>query len=315
MDRAVEVVLGASRLPVRARRRKLDLGTGPVGVECKLTHFLTLLAAGASLALAGCTGRARAVVRSRAASGQGAVNSIPLAQPAQILSDPHAGPPESLGAIPPAHPGAPTLVSRGPKGTQQIALTVDDGDCGDCIAKYVEFARSSGIHITFNPNGVFSRLWTPPLVEVLRPMIAAKQVQIGNHTWDHANLLKLSKTAITDELERNDEWIQTTFGITSRPYFRPPYGYYDRRIEDVAAGLGYTQILMWNGSFGDSTVISPQQLIGLAEQYLTPGTIMLGHLNHPTILSLFGQIQSIINDRNLQPVTLDEMFGTSRATG
>jgi peptidoglycan/xylan/chitin deacetylase (PgdA/CDA1 family) len=152
------------------------------------------------------------------------VNSIPLAQPAQILSDPHAGPPESLGAIPPAHPGAPTLVSRGPKGTQQIALTVDDGDCGDCIAKYVEFARSSGIHITFNPNGVFSRSWTPPVVEVLRPMIAAKQVQIGNHTWDHANLLKLSKTAITDELERNDEWIQTTFGITSRPYFRPPYG-------------------------------------------------------------------------------------------
>ena len=146
-------------------------------------------------------------------------------------------------------------------------------------------------------------------------MIAAKQVQIGNHTWDHANLLKLSKTAITDEVERNDEWIQTTFGITSRPYFRPPYGYYDRRIEDVAAGLGYTQILMWNGSFGDSTVISPQQLIGLAEQYLTPGTIMLGHLNHPTILSLFGQIQSIINDRNLRPVTLDEMFGTSRATG
>ena len=79
--------------------------------------------------------------------------------------------------------------------------------------------------------------------------------------------------------------------------------------------IAYTQILMWNGSFGDSTVISPQQLIGLAEQYLTPGTIMLGHLNHPTILSLFGQIQSIINDRNLQPVTLDEMFGTSRVTG
>ena len=42
---------------------------------------------------------------------------------------------------------------------------------------------------------------------------------------------------------------------------------------------------------------------------------MLGHLNHPTVLSLFGQIQSLIAERNLDPVTLDEMFGTSRATG
>jgi hypothetical protein len=42
---------------------------------------------------------------------------------------------------------------------------------------------------------------------------------------------------------------------------------------------------------------------------------MLGHANHPTILSLFDQIQALIADRGLQPVTLDEMFGTSRAAG
>jgi peptidoglycan/xylan/chitin deacetylase (PgdA/CDA1 family) len=255
------------------------------------------------------------VVRSRTTSGDKTVSTTPLAPTAPILADPGAGPPEVLGAIPPPRPGPPTLVTRGPKGTQQIALTVDDGDCADCIAKYVEFAQNSGIHITFNPNGVFAKLWTPPLVEMLRPMVAAKQVQFGNHTWDHADLRGLSAGAITDELQRNDEWIQTTFGTTSRPYFRPPYGYYNQRVENVAASLGYTQILMWNGSFGDSAVISPQQLISLAEQYLTPGTIMLGHLNHPTILSLFDQIQTIISDRKLEPVTLDEMFGTSRSTG
>ena len=203
----------------------------------------------------------------------------------------------------------------GPSGTQQVALTIDDGYCGDCIAQYVQFAQTSGIHITFNPNGVFGRLWTPAIVESLQPLIADKQVQIGNHTWDHANLVTLSNTAIADEINRNEEWIENTFGITARPWFRPPYGYYDHRIDNAVANLGYTNVLMWNGSFGDSEVISPQQLISLAEQYLTPGTIMLGHLNHPTILSLFGQIQSIIAERNLEPVTLDEMFGTSRVTG
>ena len=75
------------------------------------------------------------------------------------------------------------------------------------------FAQSSGIHITFNPNGVYDPLWTPQIVD--RPaLIANKQVQIGNHTWDHADLRPLSTTAIADELNRNEEWIQRPFGIT-----------------------------------------------------------------------------------------------------
>ena len=39
---------------------------------------------------------------------------------------------------------------------------------------------------------------------------------------------------------------------------------------------------------------------------------MLGHANHPTVLGLFDQIQQLIGQRGLTPVTLDEMFGTSR---
>ena len=72
---------------------------------------------------------------------------------------------------------------------------------------------------------------------------------------------------------------------------------------------------MWNGTLGDATAISPQALLALAQRYLTAGRIVLGHLNHPTVLDLFPRIQEIIAERDLQPVTLDEMFGTSRATG
>jgi peptidoglycan/xylan/chitin deacetylase (PgdA/CDA1 family) len=267
------------------------------------------------LALAGCTTGARALSRTKATTKPPPLPLAPMAPPAPILADTNAGPPLTLGHIPPARPGAPVLVWHGPAGTQQIALTIDDGYCADCIAKYVDFALTSGIHITFNPNGVYDSLWTPQIVETLQPLIANKQVQIGNHTWDHADLRPLSTTAIAAELNRNEEWIQTKFGITARPWFRPPFGYYNQKINNTAGNLGFTNIMMWNGSFGDSEVISPQQLMNLAQQYLTPGTIVLGHLNHPTVLSLFGQIQSLIAERNLDPVTLDEMFGTSRVTG
>lgn len=270
-----------------------------------------LLAGGAVLALAGCNSDDKVGARRTAPMP----SALPTAHPAPIDADPDAGPPIALGDIPPPRPGTPQVVWSSPAATQQIALTIDDGYCGECIAGYVEFAQRSGIHITFNPNGVYGRLWTPSLVAEVRDMIADKQVQIGNHTWDHANLLPLSAAAIADEIIRNEDWIEQTFGVTARPYFRPPFGYYNSLVEAVAAENGYTTILMWNGTFGDATVETPAQLIALAEQWLQPGTIVLGHLNHPTVLSLFTQIQWIIASRNLEPVTLDEMFGTSRATG
>jgi peptidoglycan/xylan/chitin deacetylase (PgdA/CDA1 family) len=274
-------------------------------------RFLALMASGLAVALAGC---APAVRPSRRDVTRRSA-PVPVAEPAPAVAEPDAGPPLELGEMPPPHPGASQVISSGPSADRQVALTIDDGYCGDCIAQYVEFARTSGIHITFNPNGIYNHLWTPGIVADVRQMVADKQVQIGNHTWSHANLLPLSNRAVTTEIARNEDWIGQTFGITARPWFRPPFGYYDRRIEDPAAEIGYTRILMWNGTFGDATPESPQELMRLAEQYLQPGKIVLGHINHPAILSLFGQIQSIIASRNLDPVTLDEMFGTSRAVG
>lgn len=215
--------------------------------------------------------------------------------------------------FPEPHPGAPTVVLGGPK-SNMIALTIDDGYCDECVAGYVDFAERTGIHITFSPNGRYAPVWAPHVAR-LRPLIEAEQVQIANHTWSHRNLLGLSDKAIRDDIERNEEWIQQTFGITARPWFRPPFGAHSRRTDQVAGTLGYTEIVMWNGSFGDATLERPQELLDLARRWLRPGTIMLGHANHPTVIHLFDEIQGIIAERGLQPVTLDAMFGTSRATG
>jgi hypothetical protein len=73
--------------------------------------------------------------------------------------------------------------------------------------------------------------------------------------------------------------------------------------------------VLWNGSYSDSETVTPEFLMDQARKYLQPGVINLGHANHPTILGLFDQVTALIKDRSLQPVTLDEMFGTSRAAG
>jgi peptidoglycan-N-acetylglucosamine deacetylase len=214
----------------------------------------------------------------------------------------HADP--STTPLTPARPPAP------PPG-RPIALTIDDGYASGVVAGYVEFARRTGIHLTFSPNGTYSTAWGSQ-AKVLRPLIDAGQVQIMNHTFSHRWLTRIPAGQVRQELERNEQWIATTFATSSRPYWRPPYGAHNAAVDAIAREAGFPTPVMWTGSYGDATTVTPRFLLDQARRYLTPGKIVLGHANHPTILGLFDQISGIIHERGLQPVTLDEFFGTRR---
>lgn len=213
-------------------------------------------------------------------------------------------PPPPTGAVP-----QKGVLREGPPGTRKIALTIDDGYCVECVAGYADFAQRTGIHLTFSPNGIYDDAWAPQAV-VLRPLIEAGQVQIINHTFSHPRLTWCSKSRIKRELDRNEEWITKTFATEARPYYRPPFGVHSSRVDELATDLGFDRVVLWNGSFSDSTLITPEFLMSQARKYLQPGVIMLGHANHPTVLGLFDQITQLIADRQLEAVTLNEMFGT-----
>ena len=222
--------------------------------------------------------------------------------------------PRSRTPIPKPHPGPPVLVDHIPAPTNRIALTIDDGYSRETVAAYVRFARDSGVHLTFSPNAAYAAVWEPH-APVLRPLIAAGQVQIVNHTYHHLDLRRLSPEQVRAEITTNEEWINRTFGVTSRPWFRPPYGMHNRASDTLAGELGFTRILMWNGDLGDAFVIGEKTLMANARRYLKPGTVVLGHANHPTVTHLYDQLVGLIRERNLKPGTLDEAFGTSRAVG
>jgi peptidoglycan-N-acetylglucosamine deacetylase len=285
--------------------------TCPHCLDIDRRALLGLLGLGLAGVIAGCD-----VKPGRAAAG--ASHLRPSAKSTTIA--PTRPPPPSTAAprpIPPPAPGPSRVFWHGPRAAaaaRQVAITIDDGYCAECAHAYAALAKATGIHITFSPNGCYGHIWTP-LATTLRPLIEAGQVQIGNHTFNHLWLTELSDTQITAQLEQNEEWIQQTYGITARPWWRPPYGAHDERTDELAASLGYTNVLMWNGSYGDSTLLKPWVLLHLAREYLHPGVVMLGHANHPTVIGLFPQIAEVLATRSLHPVTLDEMFGTSRSTG
>lgn len=227
-------------------------------------------------------------------------------------ADEAGGPGKSAKPTPKkAAPAKPRVLWKSPPAGRRIALTIDDGYDAATVAGYVAFAKTTGIPITFSPNGAFQRVWNAHAA-VLRPLIEAGQVQIGNHTFGHKDLTKISPKAAANELKKNEKWIRKTFGTSSLPYYRPPYGARNPRTDQLAADLGFSSILMWNGTFDDQSVVSHKHIMKAARNGMKPGSIIVGHANHPPVLKALDDIQKLMKQRDLHPVTLDTMFATKR---
>ena len=75
-----------------------------------------------------------------------------------------------------------------------------------------------------------------------------------------------------------------------------------------AAAIGYTVPTLWYGSLGDSGALSQQQIIDLAVEWFAAGRIVIGHLNHDPVTYVFPKLESILAERGLTTVTLNDVF-------
>ena len=50
------------------------------------------------------------------------------------------------------------------------------------------------------------------------------QIQLGNHTFSHPDLVGLPKDQVAKELPRDHQCLMGTYGVDGRRYYRPPYG-------------------------------------------------------------------------------------------
>jgi peptidoglycan/xylan/chitin deacetylase (PgdA/CDA1 family) len=189
-----------------------------------------------------------------------------------------------------------------------LALTIDDGTSTEVVAAFAAFAKDSGVHLTFFPNGCY-RSWTENAA-VLRPLLDAGQVSFGNHTWSHPDLTALGDRQVADEITRNQVFLRSTFGVEDTPFLRPPYGARNARIDRIAADLGHPTIALWNGTLEDSRILTAEELLTSARQWLNAGRIVVGHANHPTVTTVYGDLLAIIAQRGLRTVTLAEVWAT-----
>jgi peptidoglycan/xylan/chitin deacetylase (PgdA/CDA1 family) len=199
-------------------------------------------------------------------------------------------------------------LTRLPGGGRAIALTIDDGTDSAVVGAYAELCRATGLRATFFCNGV-NPSWTEH-APVLRQLLDSDQILIANHTWSHPDLLRLSAAQVTDQVRRNETFLKNTYGVSGRPFMRPPFGYHNARLDRQLADLGYPAVTMWLGSLGDATVETPQKIVSMAAEWFLSQHLVIGHANHPPVITVMDRLIEIIQQRQLQPVHLGDVFTT-----
>jgi peptidoglycan/xylan/chitin deacetylase (PgdA/CDA1 family) len=189
-----------------------------------------------------------------------------------------------------------------------LALTIDDGTSSEVVGAFAAFAKETGTRLTLFPNGCY-RAWEEN-APALRPLIDSGQVAVGNHTWSHPDLTMLGDREVAEEIGRNRDFLRTVFGVRDSPFFRPPFGARNERIDRIAADEGHPTVVMWNGTLEDSRVIGADELMSAARRWFTAQRIVVGHANHATVTTVYGDLLALIAERGLRTVTLADVWST-----
>lgn len=216
-----------------------------------------------------------------------------------------AGVPPPQTPIPAGTPSKP--IQRGPQ-RNELSLTFDDGYCATCVASIVRTLTTTGAHATLFPNGTYGPTAWEPQAKAIKRLIANGQVTIGNHTFTHHSAVAESSDALRNDLQQNERWIEKTFGVTSRPFFRPPFGFYNADVLAVAGALGYTRTVLWSGTLADSTRQTVPYVLAAMRHWAHPGKIILAHGNYPATGTALPRMLALLKARHLKTVTLTELL-------
>jgi peptidoglycan/xylan/chitin deacetylase (PgdA/CDA1 family) len=168
-----------------------------------------------------------------------------------------------------------------PTNDPDVALTFDCGANDGGIQAILSALKASGVTATFTLTGMFAQTYPQEAKE-----IAADGYDIGDHTYNHMDMTKMSMAEAQTEVTQGAQVVQSITGRTVQPIFRFPYGAENQQLVQMVNSLGYGSFLWtvdtlgWegtkpgSGSTGGQTVQSVEAKV---LRGLTAGEIVLMH--------------------------------------
>lgn len=198
----------------------------------------------------------------------------------------------------------PTAIYKGHPEKQTVSFLINVAWGNEYLPDILTILKKHNVHASFFLEG----RWAQNNPELAK-MIADAGHEIGNHSFTHPDMEKISAVKARDEIRKTNEVIKA---ITDKPvqWFAPPSGSYRDEIVQIAAEekLG---TVMWTVDTVDWKKPSPEQLLHRVMSNVHNGAMILMHPTDSTVRSL-NQLIIQLKQKNLHIGTVSELLSPDR---
>lgn len=208
----------------------------------------------------------------------------------------------------PQMPSSTRLLWRAETTEPVIALTFDDGPDPRYTQPLLDLLRAQDVQATFFVVGRRAARHR----DLLRRELAGRH-ELGNHTWDHADLSMLGRDETRQELARTSQVVADVSG-EGPSVLRPPWGRISGTVMQVAAEQRL-DVMVWDVRM----LVRERDRAGNVAHVLDslrPGMVLLSHDGGPLPNSVgvaaLPQIIRGAKERGFRFVTASEMLALDR---
>ena len=187
-----------------------------------------------------------------------------------------------------------------------IAMTFDDGPSPETTPRLLDILKQRNIKATFFMIGQNAER-NPAIVK----RILAEGHEIGNHSWTHPQLSKLSDDRVTEEINKTQNAIKDSSGYTP-VLMRPPYGAITARQKDWIEKQFGLNVIIWSVDPFDwkrpgASVIEERILAGAR-----PGAIVLSHDIHKQTVDAMPATLDALAAKGFKFVTVSQLIAMNK---
>ncbi|WP_051356600.1 polysaccharide deacetylase family protein [Azorhizobium doebereinerae] len=238
---------------------------------------------------------------------------VAVATPAPVAAPAFAAPAfpsltQDTAMTPPAStpPRGPAAYRSANVDGPYIALTFDDGPNPETTPKLLKMLEARHIKATFFMLG--SNAAANP--DVVRSVAAAGH-EIGNHSWNHPQLTKISEAAADKQIEDTSAAIQATTGVKPTN-LRPPYGSMTPALQRHIEQKYGMNLIFWSVDPLDWKVRDAQNINDQIMKQVRPGAIVLAHDIHATTVAAMPRVLDNLIAKGYKFVTVSELIAMDK---
>jgi len=221
---------------------------------------------------------------------------------------PYAPPGMKVTAAPFLDPVAPVVIASGPRRPKRIALTFYACST-ERPSRYDERIVKVLTEMNVPATLFLGGKWMEEHPEQTRYLASLPQLELGNHSFLHPHMPRVSDERLRQELVWTQDVLYTITGRHAT-LFRAPYGEIDERTVRLAAETGLTTV-QFDLAAGDSDPrASKAKLVEYVTTMAKPGSIVVMHINRRGwhTAAALPEIVAKLRRRGFEFVTVGELL-------